>query len=36
MLKIGPKGTWWEPVSVVAYCPIITLSSGGYDAAYDT
>ena len=30
MLKMGPKGTWWEPVSVVAYCPIIALPSGGY------
>ena len=28
MLKIGPKGTWWELVSVLAYCPIIALSSG--------
>ena len=30
MLKIGPKGTCWELVSVVAYCPIIALSSGSY------
>jgi len=34
MLKIDPKGTWWELVSVVAYCPIIALPSGGYGGGY--
>ena len=30
MLKIGPKGTWWELVSVVVLLSHITLSSGSY------